>query len=202
MTWTTTVVDATLSVAAHESRFNTNATYIDTSMKVDHYWANANANLDGHHKIVQMTAETSDPALGTDMKGALYVKETDKALASDGTTDELWFKNAVGAFMMTGMEVTKYKNASLSGSATATIFATSAKQTGYTVAWQADGTNGIVGVFWATNDSGAFSTSVATTDSADGKLRISTSGANIQITNLGAGSQKIYSITWSTTIVE
>lgn len=202
MTWRTSVVDSTLSVAAHESRFNANASYIDTSMKVDHYWANANSNLDGHHQIVEMTAETSDPSLSTDMKGALYVKETDKALASDGTTDELWFRNGVAAEMLSGLQVKKYKNASLAGSGTDTIFSTAAKQTGYTVAWQADGTSGLVGSFWSTNDSGAFSASVSSVTSSDGNLRISTSGTNLQITNLAGSAKKIYSITWYSIIVE
>lgn len=74
MVWTRIVVDDTKSVAFNATTLNGNAAYIEDSMQLDHYW-DEGSNLDGHHRVVQMPNEASDPSLATDMDAAFYVKD-------------------------------------------------------------------------------------------------------------------------------
>ena len=80
MTWSDTPIDGQQSVAANKTPINNAFTYIANSMKVDHFWDNANANLDGHHQFVQMPKSESggtpaNPTIATDIDGVYYVKE-------------------------------------------------------------------------------------------------------------------------------
>jgi hypothetical protein len=201
MTWRTSVIDSSLSVAAHESRLNGNASYINTTAKVDHYFNESNSNLDGHHQIVQMTAETADPSLATDMKGALYVKETDKALASDGTTDELWFLNGVGAFQVSGIRIAKNKVDVLAQNASATAFTTSAKQAGIIISWSGDTAAGSQTHSFATNDSGT-PLLQRLSGTLNPNINHTVSGSDILVKNTSAGNIKMYSMIIYTEITE
>ena len=79
MTWSDTPIDGQQSVANNKTPINNAFTYTSTSMKVDHYWDNANSNLDGHHQFVQMDklggATPANPTIGTDMNGVYFCKD-------------------------------------------------------------------------------------------------------------------------------
>ena len=90
MTWTSNWPDGSKSVRGNESAGTGNMSYIETKMKLDHYW-NEDANKDGHHKIIQMTEEDTDPALATGMDGAIYLK-------SDGSRIQGFYRNTNGIY--------------------------------------------------------------------------------------------------------
>lgn len=75
MSWSSSPINGSESVAANKTPLNNAFTYLDTNLKNDHYWDNANSNLDGHHKYVQMPDEASNPSLATDMKAVYFNKE-------------------------------------------------------------------------------------------------------------------------------
>lgn len=90
MTWTSNWPDGSKSVRGNESAGTGNMSYIENKMKLDHYW-NEDANKDGHHKIIQMTEEATDPALATGMDGAIYLK-------SDGSRIQGFYRNTNGIY--------------------------------------------------------------------------------------------------------
>lgn len=90
MTWTSNWPDGSKSVRGNESAGTGNMSYIENKMKLDHYW-NEDANKDGHHKIIQMTEEATDPALATGMDGSIYLK-------SDGSRIQGFYRNTNGIY--------------------------------------------------------------------------------------------------------
>lgn len=77
MPWHSTWPLGTASVKANRPTGADNTTYIETTMKVDHYF-NQSAPNDGKHKQVRMPELTSAPATGGNI-GALYTKESGSA---------------------------------------------------------------------------------------------------------------------------
>lgn len=106
MTWSDTPIDGQQSVAANKTPINNAFTYIANEMKADHFWDNANDNLDGHHQFVQMpkledAGNPDDPTIATDMDGVYYLKDKTATEApelqiaepfyfnNDGTNDQI-----------------------------------------------------------------------------------------------------------------
>jgi len=97
MSWSDTPVNGQQSVAANKTPINQAFTYISTTEKKDHYWDNANANLDGRHQFVQMpNFSSSTPTIGTDMKGVFYVRAKTVASAPDLQMTEPFFVSSDG----------------------------------------------------------------------------------------------------------
>lgn len=91
MTWLDTPIDGQQSVAANKTPINNAFTYIANSMKIDHFWDDTNANLDGHHQWVQMPKNESggspaNPSIATDMDGVFFVKDKTTTEVPDGDT--------------------------------------------------------------------------------------------------------------------
>lgn len=89
MPWLDTPVDGQQSVSANKPRINNNHQYISDEMKKDHFWDNANSNLDGRHQFVQMPkneagGNPANPAIATDLDGVYFVKDKTSADAPDG----------------------------------------------------------------------------------------------------------------------
>lgn len=96
MTWNNPVIDGQQSVAANKTPLNQNSAYIETSMQVDHYWDNANSNLDGHHQFVQMPKTESggnpaNPSIATDIDGVLYCKDKTATEAPEAQNPEPYY---------------------------------------------------------------------------------------------------------------
>jgi len=88
MTWSDTPIDGQQNVAANKAPINSAFTYIANTEKVDHFWDNANSNLDGHHQFVQMPKNESggipaNPTIATDIDGVFYAKEKTATEAPD-----------------------------------------------------------------------------------------------------------------------
>lgn len=102
MTWYQQVINGAVSVSQNKPRLNANSLFIDTTMKVSHFW-NQDANKDGHHIYVQSPAYTSggspaDPALATDMDGIFYNRQVTKQDAS--TENYGFFRNTAGIALL------------------------------------------------------------------------------------------------------
>lgn len=103
MTWNNPVIDGTRSVAFNKTPLNQNSGYIETNMQIDHFWDNANSNLDGHHDVVEMPARGSSPTLSADMDGIFYTEDITK---QDTTTEKLpFFLNSDGHTSLLGNRV-------------------------------------------------------------------------------------------------
>lgn len=106
MTWSSSPVDGQQSVAANKTPINNAFGYLDTNLKVDHFWDNNNANLDGHHQFAQMPkfesgGSPANPSRATDMDGVYFVKDKTASdapdlqmaephyIANDGTNDQV-----------------------------------------------------------------------------------------------------------------
>lgn len=88
MTWSDSPINGQQDVATNKSPINNAFTYIANSMKVDHFWDNANSNLDGHHQFVQMPKNETggvpaNPAIATDMDGVFFCKDKTATEAPD-----------------------------------------------------------------------------------------------------------------------
>ena len=121
MPWNNPVIDGDDSVAANKTPLNQNSAYTETTMQKDHFWDDATSSNDGRHNVVQMPNQSSDPSLGTGMKGAVYCKEVSE-VKGGGVNDELFFKNATNVFQISGVQRAQYYNASL-GTTAETIVA-------------------------------------------------------------------------------
>lgn len=102
MTWYQQVINGAISVSQNKPRLNANSLFIDTTMKVSHFW-NQDAHKDGHHIFVQSPAFTSggspaDPALATDMDGIFYNRQVTKQDAS--TENYGFFRNSAGISLL------------------------------------------------------------------------------------------------------
>ena len=76
MPWNNSVIDGQQSVATNKTPLNENSAYIETSMRLDHHWKNANSNLDGHHSKIEMPDAGADPTLTNgDLDYSQNVKE-------------------------------------------------------------------------------------------------------------------------------
>lgn len=89
MTWSDAPIDGQQSVSANKSPLNNAFTYIANEMKNDHFWDNANSNLDGRHQFVQMPkleagGNPANPAIATDMNGVFYMKQKTATEAPNG----------------------------------------------------------------------------------------------------------------------
>lgn len=73
MSWNSTVITGSNSVSANKTPLNQNTTYIENTMRIDHFWANANSSKDGHHNFAEMPSQTSD-VTPSDLDGVYYVK--------------------------------------------------------------------------------------------------------------------------------
>ena len=95
MAWESTAPDGTKSVKANETILQSNTTYTETEMNIDHYW-NVGANEDGHHKQVQMVKKAAEPALDAGMDSFLY--------AFDNSETEMYLKNATSVMQLLGIK--------------------------------------------------------------------------------------------------
>lgn len=91
MSWSSISPDGTRSVKANESIGQGNTTYIETKMKLDHFW-NEDADKDGHHDLLHMAKQASDPTIATNLDGTVYLKDT-----VEGRT-EGFYKNGSGIY--------------------------------------------------------------------------------------------------------
>ena len=96
MTWSDTPIDGQQSVAANKAPINNAFTYIANTEKIDHFWDNANSNLDGHHQFVQMpkTESGGNPAnasIAPDMDGVYFIKDKTATDAPDLQTAEPFY---------------------------------------------------------------------------------------------------------------
>lgn len=70
MVWNSTAPDGTKSVGQNTTILQSNTTYTETTMNLDHYW-NIGANEDGRHKWMQTVATNdADTALATNVARA------------------------------------------------------------------------------------------------------------------------------------
>ena len=88
MTWADNPINGQNSVSANKAPINNAFQYIADTQEIDHYWDDANANLDGRHRFVQMPknesgGSPSNPSIGTDIDGVIFVKEKTAAEAPD-----------------------------------------------------------------------------------------------------------------------
>lgn len=103
MTWSDTPIDGQQSVAANKTPINDAFTYIANTMKNDHFWDNANANLDGRHQFVQMPETTNTvsgvirPNFGVDMDAIYYARQKTAGEAPDKQLIEAYYAQKDGA---------------------------------------------------------------------------------------------------------
>jgi len=106
MAWKDNPINGQQSVATNKTPINDNFQYIADSMQIDHFWDNANANLDGHHQFVQMPKNESggspaNPSIATDVDGVMFSKQKTSTeatvvqnvepyyISNDGTNDQV-----------------------------------------------------------------------------------------------------------------
>lgn len=76
MTWVQAHPPGTTSVASTKTQFQQNNLYIETTLQVDHYFDDATATNDGHHKFVQMPLQGGDPGVAITGGGCTFVKDS------------------------------------------------------------------------------------------------------------------------------
>lgn len=76
MTWEQAHPPGTTSVASTKTQFQQNNLYIENTMQVDHYFDDATASNDGHHKFVQMPVQGADPGVAIAGGGCYFLKNT------------------------------------------------------------------------------------------------------------------------------
>jgi len=76
MTWVQAHPPGTTSVSSTKTQFQQNNLYIENTMQVDHYFDDATAANDGHHKFVQMPVQGADPGIAIAGGGCIYLKNT------------------------------------------------------------------------------------------------------------------------------
>ncbi|MEN8236138.1 MAG: hypothetical protein ABFQ95_01095 [Pseudomonadota bacterium] len=107
MTWTGGATpDGTKSVKDNKSIIQDNFAYTESTMQKDHFFDDANSNLDGRHQFAQMPKNESggnpdDPTIATDMDLVYYSKEKTSteapdlqmvepfAISNDGTSNQV-----------------------------------------------------------------------------------------------------------------
>lgn len=89
--WNSTAPDGTKSVKTNRPILQTNTTYIETNMQLDHFW-NEDETKDGYHKKTSMVKQASDPAIPTGTDGVFYVKDTAEGRA------EGFYRNSNGIY--------------------------------------------------------------------------------------------------------
>lgn len=97
MTWNKTWPVGSDSVKNNRTTGAQNTTYIDTTMKLDHFWNEA--NLEGRHNIVHMPKQETggnpvDPtSLPTGLDGAVYVKKKTAIESPNNEDVQLFYLN-------------------------------------------------------------------------------------------------------------
>jgi len=76
MAWDKAFPQNSQSISGSPPQFQANWDYIETKMKVDHIFADATSANDGRHNVIQMPAQGVNPALGTNMRMALYCAQS------------------------------------------------------------------------------------------------------------------------------
>lgn len=74
MTWVQAHPPGTTSVASSKTQFQQNNLYIENTLQADHYFDDATASNDGHHKFVQLPIQGADPAVAIAGGGCIYLK--------------------------------------------------------------------------------------------------------------------------------
>lgn len=93
MTWVQAHPPGTTSVASTKNQFQQNNLYIENTLQEDHYFDDATASNDGHHKFVQMPVQGADPGVSIAGGGCVYLKNT--AAAANPAP---WYQMASGVF--------------------------------------------------------------------------------------------------------
>lgn len=88
MTWNATWPVGTVSVKANKITGNQNTSYIQTTMRVDHYWAESGF-VDGMHRQVSMQGTTLDKTLPAGVAGVLWYK----TVSASNPRVEMFYRN-------------------------------------------------------------------------------------------------------------
>ena len=89
MTWDASTPNGSISVSANKTKFVNNYSYIETQWQKDHHFDDSNANLDGHHKQIEMPSNSSVPALSTDMTSGFTTVENTYYTDNASTTNDI-----------------------------------------------------------------------------------------------------------------
>lgn len=137
MTWNPTCPNGGLSVQDNRSIIQANMEYINTTMKVDHFWNDATAQNSGHHRFVQAQASniatpTSlvDPTIATGMNGVFYDRfKTPSENVSNGGSPPInlldcapYFLNQTLSLQLLGISVAAVFNVDISSSAISVLY--------------------------------------------------------------------------------
>jgi hypothetical protein len=76
MSWTQAHPPGTTSVASTKTQFQQNNLYIENTLQTDHYFDDATASNDGHHKFVQLPVQGADPGASIATGGVYFLKNT------------------------------------------------------------------------------------------------------------------------------
>jgi hypothetical protein len=92
MTWSPNPIIGSQSVSANKAPINNAFTYIENEMRKDHFWGDADQDLDGRHNIVHMPDQDPTPgSLPPDMTGGLFVRKKTNAESPDKQISEPFF---------------------------------------------------------------------------------------------------------------
>lgn len=72
MAWDKIFPQSSQTISGSPPQFQANWDYIETTMKVDHIFADSTPANDGRHNVIQMPAQAVNPTLGSNMRVALY----------------------------------------------------------------------------------------------------------------------------------
>lgn len=95
MTWVQAHPPGTTSVASTKTQFQQNNLYIENTLQADHYFDDATASNDGHHKYVQMPLQGADPGVAIAGGGSVFVKNSN-AFAEP----TLYFQNSSATWLV------------------------------------------------------------------------------------------------------
>jgi len=95
MSWVQAHPSGTTSVASTKTQFQQNNLYIQNTMQEDHYFDDATAANDGHHKFVHLGLQVADPALAIADGACAYVKDS-----ASSSTAVPYFRNDLAVFQI------------------------------------------------------------------------------------------------------
>lgn len=94
MSWEQAHPSGTTSVASTKTQFQQNNLYVQNTLQEDHYFDDATASNDGHHKFVQLPVQGADVAVAIADGACIYAK--------DGTSSSAvpYFRNDLAIFKL------------------------------------------------------------------------------------------------------
>jgi hypothetical protein len=72
MAWDPTFPQSSSIISGSPPQIQANWSYIQTTMQVDHLFANATPSNDGHHNVIQMPSQSVIPTISAPMRVATY----------------------------------------------------------------------------------------------------------------------------------